>query len=91
MYLVNLLLANMPNMLASGWGASNSDRTAALSAANPGAILPKGPFAALLDVYKRQLSVTRLASCQNIPYTDKNAGSIGRRYAVRRSAPSRCV
>ena len=47
MYLVNLLLANMPNMLASGWGASNSDRTAALSAANPGAILPKGPFAAL--------------------------------------------
>ena len=47
MYLVNLLLANMPNMLASGWGASNSDRTAALSAANPGSILPKGPFAAL--------------------------------------------
>ena len=34
MYLVNLLLANMPMMLASGWGASNSDRTAALSAAN---------------------------------------------------------
>ena len=47
MYLVNLLLANMPMMLASGWGASNSDRTAALSAANPGAILPKGPLAGL--------------------------------------------
>ena len=47
MYLVNLLLANTPTMLASAWGASNSDRTAALSAANPGAILPKGPFAAL--------------------------------------------
>ena len=47
MYLVNLILANSPMMLASGWGASNSDRTAALSAANPGAILPKGPFAAL--------------------------------------------
>lgn len=47
MYLVNLLLANMPNMLASGWGASNSDRTAALNVANPGAILPRGPFAAL--------------------------------------------
>ncbi len=44
MYLVNLLLANMPNMLASGWGASNSDRTAALNVANPGAILPRGPF-----------------------------------------------
>ena len=47
MYLVNLILANSPKMLASGWGASNSDRTAALSAANPGAILPKGPFAGL--------------------------------------------
>ena len=47
MYLVNLILANSPHMLASGWGASNSDRTAALSAANPGAILPKGPFAGL--------------------------------------------
>ena len=47
MYLVNLLLAIMPNMLASGWGASNSDRTAALNVANPGAILPRGPFAAL--------------------------------------------
>ncbi len=41
MFLVNLLLANMPVMLASAWGASNSDRTAALSAANPGAIIPK--------------------------------------------------
>lgn len=42
MYLVNLLLANMPIMLASAWGASNSDRTAALSQANPGAMIPKG-------------------------------------------------
>ena len=50
MYLVNLLLANMPNMLASGWGASNSDRTAALNVANPGAILPRGPFAALSGI-----------------------------------------
>ena len=30
-----------------GMYASNSDRTAALSSANPGAILPKGPFAGL--------------------------------------------
>ena len=50
MYLVNLLLANMPTMLASGWGASNSDRTAALSAANPGAILPKGPLRRCLAI-----------------------------------------
>ena len=35
MYLVNLLLANTPTMLASAWGASNSDRTAALSSTSP--------------------------------------------------------
>ncbi|MBQ7583308.1 MAG: ABC transporter permease [Lachnospiraceae bacterium] len=42
MFLVNLLLANMPIMLASAWGASNSDRTANLAQANKGAIIPKG-------------------------------------------------
>ncbi len=41
MFLVNLCLANMPLMLASAWGASNSDRTAALATANPSAIIPK--------------------------------------------------
>ena len=47
MYLVNLLLANMPNMLASGWGASNSDRTAAERCKPRVRSLPRGPFAAL--------------------------------------------
>ncbi len=42
MFLVNLVLANMPLMLASAWGASNSDRTAALAVANKAAIIPKG-------------------------------------------------
>ena len=42
MFLVNLCLANMPLMLASAWGASNSDRTAALPVANPRAVIPKG-------------------------------------------------
>lgn len=41
MFLVNLLLANMPLMLASAWGASNSDRTAALATANASAMIPK--------------------------------------------------
>ena len=41
MYLVNLLLANTPIMLASAWGASNSDRTADLNVANPSAVIPK--------------------------------------------------
>lgn len=40
-YFVNLMCANLPDMLAGSWGGSSNDRTAALSAANPGALLPK--------------------------------------------------
>ena len=41
MYLVNLIFANMPMVLASYWGATNSDRTADLAKANPSAMIPK--------------------------------------------------
>ncbi|MBR5760764.1 MAG: ABC transporter permease [Lachnospiraceae bacterium] len=41
LFMVNLLLNNMPVMLADHWGASNKDRTAALASANPSAIIPK--------------------------------------------------
>lgn len=47
MYLVNILCANTPRILASAWGATNSDRTAALSDANPGAIIPAGHMKAI--------------------------------------------
>lgn len=41
LFAANLFLYNSPKMLANAWGAINKDRTAALSAANPSAILPK--------------------------------------------------
>ena len=41
LFAANLFLYNSPQMLANAWGEINKDRTAALSAANPGAILPK--------------------------------------------------
>ena len=41
MYLVNLIFANTPKALANFWGATNSDRTADLNKANPGALIPK--------------------------------------------------
>ncbi len=44
MYLVNILCANTPMILASAWGATNSDRTAALADANPDAVIPAGPL-----------------------------------------------
>lgn len=40
MFFVNLMLANMPMMLADYWGATNADRTVSLATANPGALLP---------------------------------------------------
>ena len=42
MFLVNLLLANMPFMLSAYYGVGTTDRTAALSDANPSAIIPRG-------------------------------------------------
>ena len=40
LFLVNLLLANMPMMLANYWGAANPDRTVSIATANPGALIP---------------------------------------------------
>lgn len=40
LFFVNLMLANMPMMLADYWGASNADRTVSLATANPGALIP---------------------------------------------------
>ena len=40
LFLVNLLLANMPVMLANYWGAANADRTVSVATANPGALIP---------------------------------------------------
>ena len=49
LFAVNLAINNMPMMLANYWGASNKDRTAALSSANPQAILPKLGLDELMD------------------------------------------
>ena len=41
MFMVNLMMANIPTMLANHYGAPNADRTANLAAANKSAIIPK--------------------------------------------------
>ena len=41
LFAVNVLLANIPRVLADFYGASNPDRTANMAAANAGAIIPK--------------------------------------------------
>lgn len=40
-FLVNLLINNLPYMISKAWGSINTDRTPELKFANPSAILPK--------------------------------------------------
>jgi general nucleoside transport system permease protein len=41
LFLVNMLIANTPAMIANFYGAADTDRTANLAAANPSALIPK--------------------------------------------------
>lgn len=41
LFTVNITIANLPQMLANYYGATNADRTAGLAVANPSAIIPK--------------------------------------------------
>ncbi len=54
---VNLAINNIPCMLADFWGAANKDRTAALGAANPEAIIPKAGLDALLNSNYMNISI----------------------------------
>jgi general nucleoside transport system permease protein len=50
MYAVNLAINNMPMMLSNYWAKSTiKDRTASLSVANPGAVLPKANLDVLMN------------------------------------------
>ena len=57
LFFVNLSIANLPMMLATYWGASNPDRTGALGAANPSAIIPKLGLDKLLDSSYMNISI----------------------------------
>ena len=53
----NLFLYNTPIMLANAWGAINKDRTGALEAANPGAILPKLGMDQLMNSNRMNIAI----------------------------------
>lgn len=60
MNLANLIVPNMPKMVAAYWGANNSDRTAALGgqyAANESAIIPKAGLDKLLHYSNLNLGI----------------------------------
>lgn len=48
LFTVNVILSNIPSVLADYYGASNRERTAALGSANPSAIIPKAGIDELL-------------------------------------------
>ncbi|MGI6028608.1 MAG: ABC transporter permease [Candidatus Heteroscillospira sp.] len=57
LFFVNLLVANIPNMLASAWGDSQNDRTASLMKANPEAIIPKQGLDVMMDSNYMNISI----------------------------------
>lgn len=57
LFVVNFSINNIPMMLATSWGASNPDRTGALAAANPSAIIPKLGLDKLLDSNYMNISI----------------------------------
>ncbi|MDD2533132.1 MAG: ABC transporter permease [Eubacteriales bacterium] len=57
LFAVNVLLANIPMVLADYYGASNPDRTANMSAANKAAIIPKWGLDTLFDSTYMNISI----------------------------------
>lgn len=57
LFAVNVTLANIPSVLANYYGASNADRTAALAASNPSAIIPKAGLDKLLGSNYMNISI----------------------------------
>ena len=57
LFLVNVVLSNIPSALANYYGASNADRTAALAAANPSAIIPKAGLDTLFSSNYMNISI----------------------------------
>ncbi|MBE6008621.1 MAG: ABC transporter permease [Lachnospiraceae bacterium] len=57
LFAVNVTLANIPSVLANYYGASNADRTAALAASNPSAIIPKAGLDQLLGSNYMNISI----------------------------------
>lgn len=57
LFMVNLLLNNLPVMLADFWGATNKDRTAALATANKAAVIPKAGLDELLRSNYMNISI----------------------------------
>lgn len=77
LFLVNLLLSNIPKALANYWGAANSDRTAALAAANASAIIPRAGLNTLLSSNYMNISIFLAALIAMVIYVVLNKTTLG--------------
>lgn len=77
LFSVNLLINNIPCMLADFWGAANKDRTAALGAANPEAIIPKAGLDVLLGSNYINISIFIAVAVALIIYFVLNRTTFG--------------
>ncbi len=48
-YSVNLVISNMPKMISTAWGGSNTDKTPFLNVANPNGVVPKGVLGSIFN------------------------------------------
>lgn len=77
LFFVNLLMSNIPEMLANFYGASNADRTANLEAANPGAIIPKMGLDQLFNSTYMNISILLAALVAVLIYLLLNRTTFG--------------
>jgi simple sugar transport system permease protein len=77
LFAVNLLLSNIPEVLANFYGAANADRTAALAAANKSAIIPNLGLDKLMDSGYMNISIFLAAIIAIIMYIILNKTVFG--------------
>lgn len=77
LFLVNLLLANMPVMLASYWGGANPDRTVSVATANSGALIPTLGLDKLLHSDYMNISIFLAIAVAVICYVILNKTTFG--------------
>ncbi len=77
LFAVNLLLSNIPPVLANYYGAANADRTAALAAANKSAIIPTLGLDTLLRSSYMNISIFIAAIVAVVMYIILNKTTFG--------------
>lgn len=77
LFAVNLVLSNIPSVLANFYGAANADRTAALAAANKSAIIPNLGLNTLLNSNYMNISIFIAALIAVVMYIVLNKTTFG--------------